>query len=200
MSNKCIYCGGSFEDSHFEYKGDSVCSEVCYNEMKFGYFSYFVECIGWPFICIMALSIVILFEMLISYCMGLVYIDKFIPYALTSFFVLIMSTIIAAIAEVPLEKPYKNITKLFSSYGIPYWIVLINHIYIYLYLQEFLVCGNFSEEVIQGSVNIWGLKFNYFVANSLMLFSFVSIFILVRRVRDKLKVRLSITQSNEQTQ
>ncbi len=201
MSNKCVYCGESFEDSHYEYKGDSVCSKVCYNEMKFLNFSFLVShCIGYLFIGIIFFSIAIFFMMLYTHSKGFVNMDKFIPYAITSFSLWIMSKIIAIIVQHPLEKPYKNITKLFSSYGIPYWIVLINHIYIYLYSINFLLFGHWNEDVIEDTVNIWGLKFNFFAANSLMLLSFVSLFILVIRVIDKLKVRLSITQSNEQTQ
>jgi hypothetical protein len=45
--------------------------------------------------------------------------------------------------------------------------------------------GNLGEDIIQDSVNIWGLKFNYFVANSLMFLSFVSLLTLVIRVRNK---------------
>ena len=116
-----------------------------------------------------------------TYLKGFVIVENLTPYVITSFFILLLSIITAAIGQDPLDKPYRGITKVFSKYGIPYWIIAINHLYIYVYSLFLLMFGNWQVE----DTYIMGLKFNYIIANALMLLSFISLLILVVRVRNK---------------
>jgi len=183
MSKKCVYCGGSFEESQFEYKEDTLCSEVCYNEMKFimkgG--DMVILVIGYLSIGILAISGLTLFMDIYIYFTGLVIVEKLAPYLITSLFILLLSIITAAIGQNPWNKPFRSITKAFSKYGIPYWIIAINYLYIYVYSNFILGYGDYQVE----DTYILGLKFNYFVANSLMFLAFVSLLTLVIRVRNK---------------
>jgi hypothetical protein len=187
MSNKCAYCGGSLEESQFEYKENTLCSEVCYNEMKFVIKGgdMVILVIGFLSLGIMFLTVALLIMYAKTCFTGFVIVEKLTPYLITSLFILLLSIITAANGQSPFDKPFRSITKVFSKYGIPYWIIAINYIYIYTYVAILLGGGNLGEDIIQDSVNIWGLKFNYFVANSLMFLSFVSLLTLVIRVRNK---------------
>ena len=188
MSNKCAYCGGSLEESQFEYKENTLCSEVCYNEMKFLMKGGEMVLLVISYLCIgiFAMSGLILFMDIYTYFTGFVIVEKLTPYLITSLFILLLSIITAANGQSPFDKPFRSITKVFSKYGIPYWIIAINYLYIYTYVAKLLLGGDYlGEDIIQDSVNIWGLKFNYFVANSLMFLSFVSLLTLVIRVRNK---------------
>ena len=183
MSNKCAYCGGSFEESQFEYKENTLCSEVCYNEMKFlrNGGDMVILVIGYLSIGILAISGLTLFMDIYTYFTGLVIVEKLAPYLITSLFILLLSIITAANGQSPIDKPFRCISKAFSKYGIPYWIIAINYLYIYVYCHFILVCGDYQVE----DTYILGLKFNYFVANSLMFLAFVSLLTLVIRVRNK---------------
>jgi len=186
MSNKCAYCSEIFEESHFEYEGDSLCSEVCYKEMKFlrNGGDMVITFIVYLSIGIMLFTVALLLMYVHSYFMGFVIVVKLTPYLITSLFILLLSIITAAIGQNPFDKPYRCITKAFSKYGIPYWIIAINYLYICAYVAISLMFGNLAEEIIQDRVNIWDYKFNYVVANSLMFLSFISLLALVIRVRN----------------
>ena len=137
--------------------------------------------IGFLFIGAMLSTVLILLMSLRCYFMGFPFIEKLTPYSITSFFILLLSIMTAKLGQNPFDNAYRGIIKVFSSYGIPYWIVVIYHLYIYVYLGIFLLFGNFVEQNIQ----VMGLEFNYIVANSLMILSFLSITTLYGRVINK---------------
>ena len=183
MSKKCAYCGRSFEESQFEYNENTFCSEVCYNEMKFvmkgGDMVFLV--IGYLFVGICATSFLSLLMYVFTCFMGIGIEAKLTPYVITSFFILLLS-----ILSTKIQKPFRGIIKMFSSYGIPYWIVGIYHLYIYTYVTIFLMFGDLEKEIVQDRVDILGLKFNYFVANSLMVLSFISVIVVLSNKLKKL--------------
>ena len=184
MSNKCAYCGGSFEESQFEYKENTLCSEVCYNEMKFlrNGGDMVITFIAYLSIGIMLFTVALLLMYVNTYFLEFVIVEKLTPYLITSLFILLLSIITAANGQSPIDKPFRCISKAFSKYGIPYWIIAINYLYIYVYCHFILVCGDYQVE----DTYILGFKFNYVVANSLMFLSFISLLALVLRLRNKI--------------
>lgn len=187
MSKKCAYCGSSFEESQFAYKENTLCSEVCYNEMKFvmkgGDMVFLV--LGYLFVGICAWSFLTLLMYVFTCFMGIGIEAKLTPYIITSsFFILLLSILSAKI-----QKPFRGIIKMFSSYGIPYWIIGIYHLYINLYVTLFLMFGDLGKEIVQDRIHIFGFKFNYFVANSLMVLSFLSFLVVLSSKFKKLNYK-----------
>ena len=188
MKPICNWCSNNLKENCLETNNEVYCSEACFKEEKFSLSilgTLFQSSLPSIFFGLIAIWVFIPIMVLYGYYkLDSIEYKIITPYIIISTLllpILILSHNFNFVKYVTL--PSRLIQKLSSARALPFLIVFLNYIYVVVFCLRIFVFHDIIGGKVQNT-DISGFDFNITIANSLIVLSFLSIIIVLKKRND----------------